>query len=79
MKDGMIEVKDRHAFVVFFKTDESGFVPVGQVRDERPPDAENILGLSLDSGSVRVRGMDVMGKFVPTTDIFLMTLQKLCS
>lgn len=31
MQDGMIEVKERHAFVVFFKTDESGFVPVGQV------------------------------------------------
>ncbi|CAM9654448.1 unnamed protein product, partial [Scytosiphon promiscuus] len=30
MQDGMIEVKERHAFVVFFKTDESGFVPVGQ-------------------------------------------------
>ena len=31
MQEGMIEVKERHAFVVFFKTDESGFVPVGQV------------------------------------------------
>ena len=35
MADGMIEVKERHAFVVFFKTDESGFVPVGQVRRDR--------------------------------------------
>ncbi|CAN0345729.1 unnamed protein product, partial [Pylaiella littoralis] len=30
MDEGMIEVKERHAYVVFFKTDESGFVPVGQ-------------------------------------------------
>ena len=35
MHDGMIEVKERHAFVVFFKTDESGFVPVGQVRQDK--------------------------------------------
>lgn len=32
MDEGMIEVKERHAYVVFFKTDESGFVPVGQVK-----------------------------------------------
>lgn len=38
MQDGMIEVKERHAFVVFFKTDESGFVPVGQVKQDRPID-----------------------------------------
>lgn len=35
MDEGMIEVKERHAYVVFFKTDESGFVPVGQVREKR--------------------------------------------
>ena len=39
MQEGMIEVKERHAFVVFFKTDESGFVPVGQVR----PFSQNLL------------------------------------
>lgn len=31
LKGGLIQVKERHAFVVFFFTDESGFVPVGQV------------------------------------------------
>lgn len=31
LKGGLIQVKERHAFVVFFYTDESGFVPVGQV------------------------------------------------
>ena len=42
MQDGMIEVKDRHAFVVFFKTDESGFVPVGQVTErERERERES--------------------------------------
>lgn len=32
IKGASIDVKERHAFVVFFHTDESGLVPVGKVR-----------------------------------------------